>query len=97
MEAPKYVLYVDHLAHANNVDKYVETHATKFIDAYNEATDIIDTELAVYLVRVYEIVKRTHGTKYTRIANVRGGLVCETIADGDSITRHVENEGVWYE
>lgn len=96
MKAPKYVIYTDHFTKWNSEDKYIECTETKFIDVFEKATELLEKDSTLYLVRIYEVVKGTRCKEYKRIANVRVYDHLEKF-DGDTIERHNEYNTVWYE
>ena len=96
MKAPKYILYVDYTAIANKRDFILEIPVATAIEALDKASEIVENDNGVYLVRIYEVVKGTRGTTYNRVANLRHGKVFER-AEGDTITRRTEKGTIWYE
>lgn len=96
MKAPKYILYVDYTAIANKRDFILEISATTAIEALDKASEIIENDNGVYLVRIYEVVKGTRNTMYNRIANLRHGKVYER-AEADTIKRMTQKGATWYE
>lgn len=102
MKAPKYVIYTDHLANWNNEDKYIEVQETKFLDVFAKASEMINNDDTLYLIRIYEVVKGTRGKEYKRIANVRPCNFLETQGiDNHIINRYIdvyhEKTTIWYE
>lgn len=96
MKAPKYVIYTDHKANWNNKDEYIAVLSTNFLDAFDLASLMLQSDDTLYLVRLYEVVKCTKCREYKRVANVRPNFTLEHI-EADTIVRHIENNVVWYE
>lgn len=96
MKAPKYVMYTDHKSDWNNKDEYIECAERKFVDVFGKATELIENDSTIYLVRIYEVVKGTRSKEYKRIANVRPDNFLEKI-DADTITRYNQYNTVWFE
>ena len=64
-------------------------------EAFETAKAMFDETM--YLVRIYEVVKRTRGKEYKRIANVRGYSELETTVNNDTITRHSVANTIWFD
>jgi hypothetical protein len=79
MSAPKYVLFTDHLAHANTLDRFIATNAKSFLDAFDTACRYITDD--IYLIRIYERVPNRSGKKYIRVANLRADRTLEHKTD----------------
>lgn len=99
MKIPKYVYYVDHIARFNAWDQYstVDDLECTFIDLFECLSNMILNDDTIYLLRIYEYVKGSHGKKYKRIANVRQGKILEKNYTKDEITRYTEHGKIWYE
>ena len=96
MKAPKFVIYTDHKVNNNMRDEYIECTETKFMDVFEKATEILENDDTVYLVRIYEVIKGTRCKEYERIANVRHNCTLEKIG-GHTIERCSNGNRVWFE